>query len=321
MLDVHLHHKLASGAHGSVVEGVCGSRRLAVKVLPLSDRQTHSEIAAFAALGRDSHDNVVTALAPHVAPDKAHVYLPMEMCDGDLLSHTDAQDGLEEWQASPLFLDVVRGLRFLHTKGVFHLDLKPENILMRAGVPKIADLGTAVVGKRGQRTRRQCGTPIYACPEAVAAASCRPSHARTPSNGSSAASSAACSRTSSVTVAPEAEVVFDDGFDPEKADVWSLGVTLFVLVTGYFPWKLASGEDKRYNAWRASYYEPSDGRGTPVGERVWRRIYGKIQTQKGTALSTDFIDLIRRLLHPDPEKRPSLKAVEGHAYFRAAARR
>ena len=171
-LTVNLDRAVGCGGHASVVPGKVGDKRVAVKVLPVCDPQTANELAAARAIG-SGHANVVRTETPVASPDNKHMYLPMEMCDGDLLAYTDAREGLDEAAARSLFPQILAGVAFLHSRGVYHLDLKPENVLMKGGVPKVADFGTAdVTGSScGARTTlAPCGTLIYACPESVALA-------------------------------------------------------------------------------------------------------------------------------------------------------
>ena len=42
-------------------------------------------------------------------------------------------------------------------------------------------------------------------------------------------------------------------FDAEKADVWSLGITMVVVMTGYYPWRSAIPTDSRYSQWVSAW--------------------------------------------------------------------
>ncbi|KAM3306694.1 CBL-interacting protein kinase 5-like isoform X1 [Capsicum chacoense] len=85
------------------------------------------------------------------------------------------------------------------SRGVYHRDLKPENILLdETGNLKVSDFGLSAL----YETKRQdgflhttCGTPAYVAPE----------------------------------------IINKRGYDGEKADIWSCGVILFVLLAGYLP--------------------------------------------------------------------------------------
>ncbi|OHS97928.1 AGC family protein kinase [Tritrichomonas foetus] len=63
-------------------------------------------------------------------------------------------------------IQILEGLRVLHSVGVVHRDLKSANILMSApDFIKIADLGVSTVLHSTQLARTQIGTPLYLAPE------------------------------------------------------------------------------------------------------------------------------------------------------------
>jgi serine/threonine protein kinase len=307
------------GGHAKIMLGRYNGRRVAVKAMPRKDPQTQVEIAVSSRLQAHPHPHVIVTLPPVPSPDSKHIFLPMELADQDLLAHTDALGGLEECEASLLFLQVARGLRHLHGAGIYHLDVKPENVLMVGGLAKVSDFGTAhccdpKFSMSDRLTSKPFGTPIYACPEAVTASSqCYQSpllrehvagahQSPTSVKGMDATSNSL------------------NAYDAELADVWSLGVSLYVTVTGFFPWKIAHESDKRYAAWVSAFQSHFGTAGTSEKfASACQRILGVSNSQRGTALSMEFFDLVRRMLHPDPAKRLSMKAVEGHPFFTSAA--
>ncbi|EFP11516.1 hypothetical protein CRE_19288 [Caenorhabditis remanei] len=67
------------------------------------------------------------------------VYIQTELCDMSLLAY--CRNGLEEDEIWKILVQIVLGLRHLHTSGFCHNDLKPDNILVKDTVIKIADFG------------------------------------------------------------------------------------------------------------------------------------------------------------------------------------
>ena len=155
---------------------------------------------------------------------------------GDLLAQVQAvagPQGLGDCSATQLgAAQLAAAIAFCHAHGVAHRDIKPENILEcgERGAPcwKLADFGAASVSKvdpalsssAGVRieSSRAIGSAAYAAPEVVAHMC---SHR--PEDGSQALD-----------------------YEIYGVDVWSFGVTLFVLASGRIPFKRASGSDMAF---------------------------------------------------------------------------
>lgn len=137
----------------------------------------------------------------------------MEFCaGGDLHSLVLANGKLEAADADCFFLQLMRGVEYIHAMGVAHRDLKPENLLLTASVSlKIADFGN------GECFRLAWETEV---------------HTITGMGGSAPYS------------APEEYT--DDEFDPRAADVWACGVIYMVMRKGTFLWLKAAREDEVY---------------------------------------------------------------------------
>ncbi len=133
-------------------------------------------------------------------------YLVLEYIEGETCRDKLEQWGVFDWQrAVQIIRQVSEGLRYASKKGIIHRDLKPENIMIDSeGNVRIADLGLAkeVVPGRASATvdGDVLGTPYYMSPEQV----------RQPG-----------------------EVDF-------RSDIYSLGVTLYHLVTGEVPFEAAT---------------------------------------------------------------------------------
>jgi len=157
---------------------------------------------------------------------------------GDMLStvHSAGHHGLGDNDATRTgAAQLASALAFCHAHGVAHRDVKPENILQcgSASAPcwKLADFGAASVSKAdpcdsratSQRIQssRGIGSAAYAAPEVVAAMD--------------------AARTASSTGQTE-----PCAYEVYGVDVWSFGVTLFVLASGQMPFKRACGSDAAF---------------------------------------------------------------------------
>ncbi|XP_027359374.1 mitogen-activated protein kinase kinase 9-like [Abrus precatorius] len=130
------------------------------------------------------------------------VEILMEYVDGGSLETALKKDGtFSEERLAAVARDVLNGLAYLHARKIAHRDIKPANILVNTeGEVKIADFG---VSKLLCRTLESCnsyvGTCAYMSPERFD---------------------------------PDA---YGGNYNGFAADIWSLGLTLFELFVGHFP--------------------------------------------------------------------------------------
>ena len=93
--------------------------------------------------------------------------LIFELMEGGDLYGLIKKHNCEEKQAWHFFQQMIKGLNFLHLKGVIHRDIKLENILLtkeEKPVVKIADFSLAEFYKH-KSLRTKCGTPGFMAPE------------------------------------------------------------------------------------------------------------------------------------------------------------
>ncbi|CAH8365700.1 unnamed protein product [Eruca vesicaria subsp. sativa] len=148
-------------------------------------------------LRRVRHPYIVHLL--EVMATKTKIYIVMEYVRGGELYEKVARGRLRESTARRYFQQLISSVSFCHSRGVYHRDLKLENLLLDdEGNVKVSDFGLSVVSDQLLQDRicqTFCGTPEYLAPE----------------------------------------VLTRKGYDAAKADVWSCGVILFVLMAGYLP--------------------------------------------------------------------------------------
>lgn len=87
------------------------------------------------------HPNIVHIRG--IAKTDAFVYFTMDLCDDSLAARLGREGPLAEGALLPIARDIARGLGFAHARGYVHRDLKPENILLTDGRAVITDFGIA----------------------------------------------------------------------------------------------------------------------------------------------------------------------------------
>lgn len=202
-------------------------RFVALKVMP-EDRAAHPSFAERFAregklLARLSHPNIVAVYdfgqtevtIPGEEKPVKFFYLTMEYVDGVDLRHAMREERFSPEQALAIVPKICDALQYAHEEGVLHRDIKPENILLDTkGRVKIADFGISKLNVPNEikapsvseersaqeptdltQTGQIVGTPNYMAPEQFEAA---------------------------------------DQVDP-RADIYSLGVVFYELLTGELP--------------------------------------------------------------------------------------
>lgn len=183
-------------------------------------------------------------------PNQRFSYLILEYVEnGDLFTYVSQNGALTEEASVFVFRQMMSAVQYCHAYNICHRDLKPENILLKAdGQIKIADFGMAAL-HQGPRYHLQtsCGSPHYAAPELLKA---RP-------------------------------------YRGDKADIWSMGVILFVMLAGRLPFDEDDMGLMLAKAKKGIYTMPS-------------------------AFSPDAKDLVHRILQIEPDVRISMNKMWQH---------
>ncbi|KAL1372847.1 hypothetical protein HN51_002913 [Arachis hypogaea] len=145
------------------------------------------------------HPNIVHLY--EVMASKTKICFVMEYVKGGELFDKVSLGRLKEDLARKYFQQLMDAIDLCHSRGVYHRDLKPENLLLdENGNLKVTDFGLSALTesrKSDGLLHTTCGTPAYVAPE----------------------------------------VIRKKGYDGAKADIWSCGVILYVLLAGYLPFR------------------------------------------------------------------------------------
>ena len=176
-------------------------RPCALKILsPRLAAEDEDYVSRFLNEGRAAaalvHPNIITIHA--IGQEQLHYFLEMEFIPGRSLRQVVADEGrLSPSRAVALAARIADGLAAAHRANIVHQDLKPDNVLMTLqGIPKIADFGLA---KRLRRGESALPDDLCGTPQFMA---------------------------------PE---LFQGSPAAPASDVYALGVTLFQMLTGRFP--------------------------------------------------------------------------------------
>eukprot|EP01065_Artemidia_motanka_P000682 TRINITY_DN1030_c1_g3_i1.p1 TRINITY_DN1030_c1_g3~~TRINITY_DN1030_c1_g3_i1.p1 ORF type:complete len:682 (+),score=198.98 TRINITY_DN1030_c1_g3_i1:100-2145(+) len=120
-------------------------------------------------LARLKHVNIVRYIDSFWDQGGQKLCIVTEYCSGgDLRKHQGGR-ALQPAVGHRIWLEVLRGLKYLHDRGILHRDLKPDNILLtESGTAKITDFGLAKQGAVEGKSfvaQTYCGTPFYMGPE------------------------------------------------------------------------------------------------------------------------------------------------------------
>ena len=210
--DYEILREIARGGMGVVFRArqVSLNRTVALKMIlagQLADdtdvKRFHTEAEAAANL---DHPGIVPIY--EVGQHEGQHYFSMGFVEGQSLSQRLADGPLPSREAAELIRRVSEAIEYAHQHGVIHRDLKPANILLdKNGNPRVTDFGLAkkVQGDSGLTGSGQImGTPSYMPPEQAGG--------------------------------PRGEVGL-------AADIYSLGATLYALITGRPPFQAATAMD------------------------------------------------------------------------------
>ncbi|MES2199043.1 MAG: serine/threonine-protein kinase [Chlamydiota bacterium] len=163
---------IASGSFGRVLFGIdpATGKEIAVKVVKIVGNQTIEDLKTEAGFLMKMHGSKYVLGSSEIGFQGNYMFVVMDKVDGESLSDTmrNKNPPLSVKQKASILLDVARGLKELHDKGIIHRDLKRENILIDKNTIKaqIIDLGLSKTIE--EKTQRISGTLRYMSPEASA---------------------------------------------------------------------------------------------------------------------------------------------------------
>lgn len=158
---------------------------------------------------------------------------------------------LPEPEAKKIFGQVLSAVEYCHSLNIAHRDIKLENILIdKTNVIKLIDFGFSTFTSREKKNTVFCGTPSYMAPE----------------------------------------IVSRRDYFATSADVWALGVLLFVLLTGSYPFKGKTDQEVYKNILAGNFEFP-------------------------TQMPSCAKSLIRKMFNLDSTKRPTCSQIKADEWL------
>ncbi|KAL3460660.1 hypothetical protein BJX64DRAFT_300594 [Aspergillus heterothallicus] len=193
------------------------------------------------------HPNVISLY--DVWENRGELYLVLEYVEGgELFDYVSKHGPLPEEEAVRLFRQIIAGLGYCHRFNICHRDLKPENILLDGDHNvKLADFGMAALQPAGHWLNTSCGSPHYAAPE----------------------------------------IIYGRKYRGDKADIWSCGIILYALLTGFLPFDGGDLHTTLQLVRKGDYMIPPN-------------------------VSDEAADLIQRILQKKPDDRISMRDMWKH---------
>lgn len=147
------------------------------------------------------HPHIIQNL--EIFEDNRRLYMILEFAEnGDVLRYIQRTGAVSENRARYWIRQIGDAVRYLHEMSITHRDLKLENLLLDSeNNIKICDFGFVKEDPSKELSRTYCGSKSYAAPE----------------------------------------ILKGQPYDTQKADIWAIGVILYILVTGKMPFDESKG--------------------------------------------------------------------------------
>ena len=248
---------IGRGAFGKVNLGlnVLTGRVVAIKSFNkenITNEVSKKKILYETNLMRNLRHPSITRILETFESEKYMLIIMEYISGGNLQSFVKKRRKLSEKTAKILFKQIMDGIKYIHSQNIVHRDIKLENILIDLNNNiKICDFGVGKMIKSNILLHDQCGTPVYMAPE----------------------------------------IIKNEGYVGFPVDIWSAGVSLYIMLSGNIPFNKTPKHNLQYEIQNSDYL-PIEG------------------------ISEEAKDLISKLLEKDPNKRVTADEVLSHSWLK-----
>ena len=197
------------------------------------------------------HRNILSLLEIYESPK--FIFLITEYLSGkDLIEILINKKRFNEDEAQKIFFQLIDATYYMHKMNICHRDIRTEHIIFdKNNTPKLVGFSYSTFYNKNQNLKDSFGSLCYACPE----------------------------------------IIKEDSYNPELADIWSLGVVLYVMVCGYLPFSEEEDEKNKNLI-----------------------IHGKVEFPK--EMTNKLKDLLKHMLDINPKKRYNFSKIMKHPWFK-----
>ena len=197
------------------------------------------------------HRNIISLYEIYESP-KNFYFITEHLSGKDLIEKLIKKKRFTEEEALRIFFQLLDAMTYMHKMNICHRNIRTEHILFdKNNRPKIIGFGYSTFYEKNKKIQGSYGSLCYACPE----------------------------------------IIDDSPYNPELADVWSLGVILYVLICGYLP-----------------FSDDDDNKNKILIQNA------KIDFPK--EISNKLKDLIRHMLDKNPAKRYTFQKIAKHPWIK-----
>ena len=242
---------IGKGSYSRVykVQSLQYSQNFVAKVIINKDHSIESNYKSFSAeidaLIRLDHPNIIRFYDYFY--EKDYFFLILESCEnGNLYDLIKKSKNISQTQIIEYFYQILNAIDYCHENKISHLDIKPQNILIsKYNKIKIADFGLSVIIKNQQKIELFQGSFHYQAPE----------------------------------------ILLKNIYNPFKADIWSLGITFYFMLTKNTPWQNETDHEL-------------------IKQQIISGLF-----QIPYILNENITDIIKEMLLLNPNLRPNIKEI------------